>query len=960
MKEFSKGAEWRKWDLHVHTPASYDYKDKSLSSDDIMRAVIAQNVSVIAITDHHVMDIDMITELQNIGSFSNITVLPGIEFLSDARGKEPIHFIGVFPETCNLSYIWGQIQNKTAIRKIIGEGKKENEVYCDLEDTVNLIHSLGGVVSIHSGRKHSSVETITNSLPHTMAQKVDIAKNVDIYELGKPEDQVDYRNIVFPAIKKTLPMIICSDNHDCKNYELKENCWIKADPNFEGLLQIINEPEERVFIGEKPDLFNRVAVNRTKYIKELRVSHVAGYSGSHGRWFDNISIPFNKELVAIIGNKGSGKSAVADIVALCANYNGGDFSFLTGKKFRIRNGQVAKNFEAILVWDSDEREPFNLNGSSDPTAVIEAKYIPQGQFEKLTNEIEDAKKFQKEIESVVFSHIADVEKYGSSNFTELVESKEKTVDAELKVLFERIDALNFEIIKLESKTTETYKQTLDSELAKKNEELLALIEPASVSDPNEDPIKKKANEAALAEIDGLKSQIDSLEKAVDSINKTQFQLLQDLKLLKEVRHEILAKSNEYDIFKDRIHDSVSKYELNVDDLFSVNFNLTPLEDIVSIKQGNLDQVQTLLGKKNEADNAKSLPDQILSLKSQLKEKQSRLDSDQQTYQSYLNAKLVWENEKKKIIGEPSSAKTISWYVNELKYIEEELSAELSDKYEDRKSIVRDIYKKRYEIVEVYKSAKQSLTEVIDDNADILGDYKIGIDAAMVADSKFKSDFLHFINQAKAGTFRSREGADKEFEELIADVNFDAEEEVLRLLEKLLCALNEDRREGQKLQKRAVVDQVNDLYGLYDYLFKLKFLNYNYQLKQGDKKLEQLSPGERGALLLVFYLLLDKNDIPLIIDQPEDNLDNNSVAKILVPFIRKAKKRRQIILVTHNPNLAVVSDAEQIIHVSLNKDNNYSFSVLSGSIENPKINEKIVNVLEGAMPAFNVRKSKYYG
>lgn len=129
--------------------------------------------------------------------------------------------------------------------------------------------------------------------------------------------------------------------------------------------------------------------------------------------------------------------------------------------------------------------------------------------------------------------------------------------------------------------------------------------------------------------------------------------------------------------------------------------------------------------------------------------------------------------------------------------------------------------------------------------------------------------------------------------------------------------------------------------------------------QGKKKLQQLSPGERGALLLIFYLLLDKDNKPLIIDQPEDNLDNHSVANILVPFIRKAKANRQIILVTHNPNLAVVSDAEQVIYVNIDKENEYTFEYESGSIENRSINERIVQVLEGAMPAFNKRKRKYY-
>lgn len=145
---------------------------------------------------------------------------------------------------------------------------------------------------------------------------------------------------------------------------------------------------------------------------------------------------------------------------------------------------------------------------------------------------------------------------------------------------------------------------------------------------------------------------------------------------------------------------------------------------------------------------------------------------------------------------------------------------------------------------------------------------------------------------------------------------------------------------------------------YNYLFSLDFVDYNYQLKLGEKTLTLLSPGEKGALLLIFYLLLDMDNKPLILDQPEDNLDNNSVAKILVKFIKNAKKQRQIIMVTHNPNLAVVADAEQIIYVNIDKQNQNTFTVESGSIEDPGINKHIVDVLEGAMPAFRKRDDKY--
>ncbi len=129
-----------------------------------------------------------------------------------------------------------------------------------------------------------------------------------------------------------------------------------------------------------------------------------------------------------------------------------------------------------------------------------------------------------------------------------------------------------------------------------------------------------------------------------------------------------------------------------------------------------------------------------------------------------------------------------------------------------------------------------------------------------------------------------------------------------------------------------------------------------RLDEAERMLAGLDP---APLLLIFYLMLDRQDIPLVIDQPEDNLDNKSVYEILVTFIKQAKKRRQIILVTHNPNLAVVADAEQIIHVSIDKkDSKHDFDFFAGAIEEPRINQAVVDILEGTLPAFDNRRLKY--
>ena len=196
------GSEWKRWDLHFHTPSSYDYGDKSVTNQDIVDILVKNKISAVAITDHHIIDIERIKELQKLSESHSITILPGIEFLSDARGKEPIHFIAIFPESSNIEYIWAQIENVTAIKEIKGNGKKFNEVYCDLPETIALVKKLGGIVSIHAGEKSGSLENITHSLPHGAAQKTDIASIIDIYELGKATDADGYRKFVFPINRK--------------------------------------------------------------------------------------------------------------------------------------------------------------------------------------------------------------------------------------------------------------------------------------------------------------------------------------------------------------------------------------------------------------------------------------------------------------------------------------------------------------------------------------------------------------------------------------------------------------------------------------------------------------------------------------------------------------------------------------------------------------------------------------
>ena len=208
-----------------------------------------------------------------------------------------------------------------------------------------------------------------------------------------------------------------------------------------------------------------------------------------------------------------------------------------------------------------------------------------------------------------------------------------------------------------------------------------------------------------------------------------------------------------------------------------------------------------------------------------------------------------------------------------------------------------------------------------------------------------------------GSFYGKDDGKQKLKEILEDKNLNQFDELKLILQDIIFHLEKDCRKIED-EKMIISEQLKNYDEFYKYLFSLDYIVPNYELMLDGKTLNELSPGEKGALLLVFYLMLDKEDIPLIIDQPEDNLDNQSVVKIVVEFMKRAKKRRQIFMVTHNPNLAVVADAEQIIYVNINKQNNNEFTFSSGSIENPEINKCIVDILEGTLPAFGKRKDKY--
>jgi ABC-type cobalamin/Fe3+-siderophores transport system ATPase subunit len=118
---------------------------------------------------------------------------------------------------------------------------------------------------------------------------------------------------------------------------------------------------------------------------------------------------------------------------------------------------------------------------------------------------------------------------------------------------------------------------------------------------------------------------------------------------------------------------------------------------------------------------------------------------------------------------------------------------------------------------------------------------------------------------------------------------------------------------------------------------------------------QLSDGQKHTIMLTIAMLAESN-IPLVIDQPEDDLDNAFIFSAVVRVLRQIKERRQVILVTHNANIAVLGDAELLLPMRREGDGGAAFD--RGSIDAKKTKDAVLSILEGGEVAFRRRKEIY--
>ncbi len=1004
--KWPRGAEWRKWDLHVHSPESHGFKGDynqfiiQLGNADCNVIGINDYFSVAGYREvlHRLADPTGDTEgnaayRDALDKLRSKVLFPVVEcrmtnVLMNKHGKtsQRLNFHLIFDPALDPEDIETFLKNQQSGGSSIGGRYADNEfllnsVQVDFNDITKKL----GADGRFCGRfvvwlPYDEYGGIDNIDPKTDAMlKQHLIRDADV--LGSANkaqaefflwknphyDEDDYRQ----WFGNRKPCIKGSDSHNVNDElgKLKDHnsqpidkfCWIKADPTFSGLRQILNEPEDRVYVGRIPPKLEEVRGNATRFIDRVHIRRAAD-ADTPDTWFD-CEIPLNADMVAIIGNKGSGKSALADILALAGNTHCDPihFSFLVKDRFCERGGRLAKQFTVRPIWADGTETTLPLNVKPDTNGVERVRYIPQTYLEKVCTETEPGQQseFQTELRKVIFSHISDAEQLGCETLDELIEYKTEELKGQIANARREVERVNGELVRLEDRAAPAYAAKVLALLRQKQQELKAHreIEPAKVEQPGDVGAEQSAVFDEIAE--KMAAERATLNRIVAETAERQ----QQQKTLTEkiaLAHKVEGKLDNFESEYARLDRDTAP------DLERLGLSLPALVSLTIEKDALIAIREELTTEKLAVDTALdeaaagNLPAQKAECLRRIAGLQGQLDAPNKRFQEYNEALRAWREKGLQVEGAADKPGTLKSYEAQLSYLRTGLLDDIETLRAQRREIARGIHKCVAAIRDVYKDLFAAVQELIGSSVIIKEGFKLTFESSIIERNLEGDLFDNYVSANVAGSFyRKEKGA--ALDEIRAEFNVNNVDEALAYVERIVSYLEHDMRTAQQAPT-GIASQLRknvDLKALYDFLWGLGYLEPEYSLKLDGKDLSHLSPGERGTLLLVFYLLVDKSNKPIIVDQPEENLDSETVYRLLIPVIKDVKTRRQIIMVTHSPNIAVVCDAEQIIHADIDRAAGNAVIYTMGAIESPAINRHLVDVLEGTRPAFDNRDAKYF-
>ena len=977
----TRGSLWHRWDPHIHAPGTA-MNDQYAGADpwaEFFRRVDSQvpPIRVLGITDYYLIDTYEQTKAElAAGHMAGVEfIFPNVEIrLSIATSSESAvnaHLLFSPEESDHVARIRGLMAGFTFKyakdlfrceradlirlgrrhdptitddRAALTAGVNQFKVsFEDLQQTweTNDWFRNNCLVAVAAGQNDgtSGLRDATGSFA---ALRVSIEAFAHIIFSGNPKT-ADFYLGRGPATLADLnskwggvkPCLHGSDAHShgqVGNPAKDRCCWLKGAPTFETLRQACMNPAGRVVIGREPPS------------GALPSNVIRCVSVSNAPWMSPSSIELNPGLVAIIGARGSGKTALADMIAMggCAAS-----SHLSDKSFLRRAEGHLRASEARLAWHSGD-ETANKFSTLDQEDFLDAQHV-QYLSQQFVDQLCSAEGLEdplvREIERVVFDAHAEQSPIDESNFTELLAKRlaiaRSLRDKHAAAIVSCSSAMTAEQLRKDGLAALKRERDEKRKGVQKDEaDMKALMPKGDAARTARHDAVAEAVRLKRAQVLQARNTLEALAAlAADVVRLREDVLPGILNSLMQERANALLQLADWDHFK-------VGFTGDVDALLQTRTNAAK------------HALATLEGKVPPVLPGDQEPDPKIPLIAETEDLSGHtlalLERELARLRSLIGMDAANARRYKAISERVNKARSQLTKL-EADILKAEGAQERIEKLrQDRRTayvgVFQAVIAEEGELAALYEPLKARIAAAPGSLSKLAFTVRRDVDIEAWCEAGEE-----LMDLRASGAFRGKGGLQTVAELSLGDAWRTGD--AATAADALLQFVNSHRQDLLN-HRPADIDLKSWLPLVSAWLFSTAHIRVSYGLEFDGVPIERLSPGTRGIVLLLLYLAVDsQDDRPLIVDQPEENLDPQSIFDELVIEFQRATLRRQVIIVTHNANLVVNTDADQVIvarsggHVPGQLP---TMSYSSGGLEEPSIREAVCSILEGGKRAFQER------
>lgn len=735
------------------------------------------------------------------------------------------------------------------------------------------------------------------------------------------------------------PCLHGSDAHDQKNVGLpveERFTWIKGGLEFDALRQACIDPEGRAYVGTKPP--------RTAMPSQV-ISHI---SIADAAWAATPDIPLNPGLVAIIGARGSGKTALADMIAAgCDSItsSGWSASENISPSFLVRARKLVGDGTATLTWGGGATVTRALDGrdANGHLSFPRARYLSQQFVEELCSSSGLSDGLIAEIERVIFESHSDDQRDGAIDFTELrsqntsrfQQAREREADA----IADISDRIATELEKESSVSTLAAQVMQKTGLIKSyNEDLAKLVVKGSEAQAQRHTQLSQAVQALRGKIQSFGNQRRTFAALQDEVKSTRATKAPELLRQAKERHQQGHMSDEqWDafllVYKGDVDGNLASYVTWADQQIAALTGVPPPIGIPTPPIADGVDLSTLT---------------LAALQAEMTRLQALVSADKLIRDQYsaLSLRIAQENTAlQSLQGRLTDSQGAALRRKDLQTERDSAYGRVFDAIINEQTALANLYAPLMGRLAAASGTLQKLGFSVRRIVDV--------DAwGTTAEEKL-------LDRRKAGPFNGRGSLIQLANTTLKPAwETGSAADVRAAMAAFISTYMKDLIGHAPIPQTQQVEYRSWLKGFAHWLFATDHISVRYEIVYDGIDIRKLSPGTRGIVLLLLYLALDDaDDRPLIIDQPEENLDPKSVFDELVSLFISAKSKRQVIMVTHNANLVINTDADQIIVAQVGPHQIGGLPPITykaGGLENAGIRKAVCDILEGGEEAFRER------